>query len=168
MERVYILDASAFFSDLPINLLIGKKITVPWVEEELKDDKRRLKLQITSDLEIRKPNERFIQEVTEISKETGDIKFLSETDICILALALEIKRDNLDPIIITDDNYIQNLSAVLGIEYRKVARKGIEEIFHWDNVCKGCGRTYDITYDEICEVCGSMVRQKVRKGHKGV
>ncbi|MFQ6051603.1 MAG: NOB1 family endonuclease [Candidatus Hydrothermarchaeota archaeon] len=164
METIYILDSSVFFSDLPINLLSGKKITVPEVEEELRDDKRRLKLQIVRDLEIRKPNERFIQEVTEVSKKTGDIRFLSETDISILALALEIKKDKLYPIILTDDYDIQNLSMELGIEYKKVARKGIKEVFRWYNVCEGCGKIYDITYDGECEVCGSMLRKKVRKG----
>ena len=88
---------------------------------------------------------------------------LSEIDIEILALALEYKEENkYNPIILTDDYSIQNMSNFLKIEYKNISQKGITKRFKWISRCQGCGKKFkeDI---KICPICGSEIKKKVNR-----
>ena len=98
-----------------------------------------------------------IGKVRGAAETTGDISRLSDTDIDVLALALE-----LDAIILTDDYSIQNLARILHVKYQEGVESGIREVFEWNYKCTGCARTYENELAE-CPICGSklkMVRKK--------
>lgn len=154
----YILDATAFRSGIVIS---GENdwYTTPSVMDEIRRGKIAKDIEILKDVSINvsSPKEKVVTEVMKAAEATGDISRLSETDIEVLALALE-----LDAIIFTDDYSIQNLARVLNIEYLPVVEKGITEIFEWESKCSGCARTFDVQ-NGTCPVCGSnlkMVRKK--------
>ena len=104
--------------------------------------------------------------VEETSSKVGDVGVLSRADIEVLALALDLKNDNLSPAIVSDDYAIQNVSETLGIEHASLATFGISHKFDWIYYCPACFRRYT-TKDagQPCRVCGTPLRRKVvRKG----
>lgn len=66
--------------------------TVPLAREEVKDETARGALEIWgSELRIRQPLAKSIQEVTSFAKKTGDYAVLSIADIHVLALTYELE-----------------------------------------------------------------------------
>lgn len=93
-----------------------------------------------------------VEEVKEAARKTGDIHKLSDTDIKVLAKALdEIKKGN-EVVLVTDDYAIQNVAMSLGIRFDGILHRQISKEFKWVKVCRGCGRRIE---SEICPVCGS-------------
>ncbi len=136
----------AFFKDM---------ITIPEVIEEIKDENSKLYLSLLN-IKVEEAKREFIEKVREVAKKTGDIFRLSETDIKLLAKALEYNAT-----IVTDDYSIQNVAKELNLRFENVIQKGIEKEFKWIRVCIGCGRE---TENEICEICGSETKlRRVKK-----
>lgn len=149
-----ILDASAFLSgkDFPANLEL---YTTHSVIVELKF--RRMQKKIgnlidTGALTVLSPKKDYIESVTKHASKTGDIHRLSEPDIEILALALELGGS-----IVTDDYSIQNVAVELNIKYSPMAQNGITKKIDWVCKCKGCKRIWKEMY-ENCPVCGSEIK----------
>jgi UPF0271 protein len=154
----YILDATALRSGIVIS---GENewFTTPSVIDEISRGKIAKDVDILRDVSIKisGPKQEVVSEVKRAAETTGDISRLSETDIEVLALALE-----LNAVIITDDYSIQNLAMVLSIEYQPGVEEGITEIFKWVSKCTGCARRFNGKKGP-CPVCGSdlkMVRKK--------
>ncbi|MEA1925556.1 MAG: ribonuclease VapC [Candidatus Altiarchaeota archaeon] len=105
---------------------------------------------------VEEPGARYIKEVREKAGETGDLQRLSDTDIELIALALEKKY-----LLLSDDYSIQNMCKHLDIEYGGGVQDGISKKLKWFMVCEGCGRRipYDAAMKE-CSVCGSEFRKK--------
>ena len=145
---MHVLDASAIILRKAV---FEDMITVPEVIQEIKDFSSRLYLLAVS-IRVEEARDDFVEKVRKVAKVTGDIERLSDTDIKLIAKALEKNG-----ILVTDDYSIQNVARKLGIRYENVIQKGIEKEFKWIRVCKGCGRK---TEREICEICGSETRLK--------
>jgi len=149
---MFVIDSTVIFLKKAI---FDKMITIPEVIEEIKDSNSRLYLSIIN-LKIEEAKEEFIERVKEVAKRTGDIYRLSDTDIKLLAKALEHNA-----VIVTDDYSIQNVAKKLNLKFENVIQRGIEKEFKWIRVCIGCGRR---TEKEICEVCGSPTKlRRVKK-----
>ncbi|MFQ5909639.1 MAG: NOB1 family endonuclease [Thermoplasmata archaeon] len=152
-----VLDSSA--------LLVGKypeldeMMTTPDVIRELKRKGMSPGLKSFVDVKVRiaSPSEAAVRRVMEASTESGDSERLSETDLGLLALALDE-----DAILLTDDYSIQNLATMLGLCYRGVMFPEITKKVSWRYRCEGCGRRFD-DYSEICSICGSKVRTYRKK-----
>jgi len=103
----------------------------------------------------------FLERVKESSKTVGDVLFLSEVDLQVLALALELKTGGLIPLIVTDDYSIQNVADQVGVEFASLMTFGIRFRHHWIMYCPACYRKYPPDYKtEMCEVCGTKLRRK--------
>jgi len=87
---------------------------------------------------------------------------LSDTDVKLIALAVDLEERGLDPVILTDDYGLQNLSKVLGIKYSPVATRGIRSVFEWKWICPGCERDFSAKLD-FCPVCGSKLRKVIAR-----
>jgi len=163
--KVYVLDTSAiigrFLSSDSANM------TTNGVIREIKDFNSRI---FTEDaledgrLEVREPEKWAIKRVQIIMETSGDILRLSEVDTEILALAVTL-TESYEPILVTDDYSIQNLSKILKILYRSVLTQGIEEVYRWILICQGCKKQYPPQYKgEDCEICGSKLFKRRIKG----
>ena len=127
---MYVLDASAVMN---VNALPdGQLFTTQEVEFEVRDLRSRMVFQ-TGRIKVMEPDQKSIEKVKGAAKTTGDITQLSEADISVLALALELNAT-----ILTDDYDIQNLAKVMGIAYKAVSTKGIRETFVRRMYCDGC------------------------------
>jgi UPF0271 protein len=126
---------------------------MPWMRFKAAVENRRLM--------VRAPRNSFLQEVKEASKRVGDIRYLSEADLQVLALALELKNRGLNPSIVTDDYSIQNVANQVGVNFTSLMTYGIRFRFNWILYCPACHRKYPSDYKfKSCEVCGTKLKRK--------
>ena len=163
--KFYILDTSAILSGKPFNLENVKMITIPDMEKEIKPggkDYQIFQFLKEKGLYYQPPSEKSINEILKKSKETGDFKRLSNFDIQLLALSLDIKNQGDHPIVITDDYSIQNIANYLDIKFETINQKGITKRFKWINRCQGCGKKFKDDIN-ICPICGAETKKIVAK-----
>jgi UPF0271 protein len=119
-------------------------------------------------LKIQVPEKIFIDKVREAAATVGDAFWLSETDLQVLALALQLKMQGRTPLVATDDYSIQNVARHLGIEFAPLATFGIRRMLKWIRYCPACHRKYPSDYkSKKCQVCGTELKRKpLRKPSK--
>jgi len=152
---IYIADSSLFIIGKRID---GNIITVPSVEEELRDERSRTIMELMK-VRIEPPLKSYISEVILKAGVTKDNEELSKTDIDILAKALEYSRKELT-VLITDDYAVQNTAIHLGIKVMPAGQKKIRDVLQWEKFCIGCKRRFP--QGEDCPVCGTSLK-KIRK-----
>jgi len=112
-------------------------------------------------LQVRHPTDASLVEVDKSSEAVGDIHFLSEVDKQVLALALELKSQGEDSLIVTDDYSIQNVSNQLGLEFAPLLTFGIRYRLNWVIYCPACHRQYPADYRmKTCQACGTELKRK--------
>jgi UPF0271 protein len=120
-------------------------------------------------LKVRAPSEDFWNRVKAAASKVGDSFFLSETDLQLLALALEFKDEGCTPQIVTDDYSIQNVATQVGIEFVSLATFGIRRLLEWMRYCPACHREYPADYNATqCQVCGTELKRKPRRTAKNL
>jgi UPF0271 protein len=147
--------------------------TVPKVKEEIRANSMtwvRFKTAVENGkLKVKAPSEEFLNRVKASAITVGDSFFLSETDMQILALALELKAAGYNPQIVTDDYSIQNVATQMGIEFAALATFGIRRLLEWVRYCPACHREYPADYGSTkCTVCGTELKRKPRKTAKNL
>ncbi|MFO7618524.1 MAG: nucleic acid-binding protein [Thermoplasmata archaeon] len=154
----YVLDATAIRSGMPTQDP-SQYFTTPGVIEEVKRGKagRDLALALEISITAKAPEPEAMSVVVAAASRTGDDGRLSETDLQVLALALELKAT-----IVSDDYSVQNVARVLEIPCQGQL-EGIRAVIHWTYRCKGCGRYYEEAQPD-CPICGSEVRTVRRRG----
>ena len=90
------------------------------------------------------------------ARETGDYAKLSEADISIIALALQ-----LGIMLVTNDYAVANVATTLKIPVKSVAGKGITHTRRWIAYCSACGRAFGPNAKE-CRFCGNRLRRKYK------
>jgi UPF0271 protein len=167
-RRVIILDTSAFIAGFDPLTVPEKQYTVPEVKKELIAGSMpwmRFNAAVENGkLMIRNPKSSVLQEIQEASRKVGDMRYLSEADLQVLALALELKGRSLSPLIVTDDYSIQNVANKIDVEFTSLMTFGIKFRFKWILYCPACFRKYPSDYKfKICEVCGTELKRKPKK-----
>jgi UPF0271 protein len=172
-KQVIVLDTSAFLAGFDPFSLSAEQVTVPKVEEEIKKDSIilvRFKTALENGkLKIKAPSEEFLKKVKSSASKVGDSFKLSETDIQLLSLALELKAEGFAPQIVTDDYSIQNVSTQLGIDFSPLATFGIKKLLEWIRYCPACYRQYPVNSSiKECQVCGTPLKRKPRRTVRNV
>jgi len=167
-RRVIVLDTSAFIAGFDPLAVPEKQYTVPEVKKELIAGSMpwmRFNAAIENrKLTVKNPKSSVLQEIQEASRKVGDMRYLSEADLQILALALELKGRGLSPLIITDDYSIQNVANKIDVEFMSLMTFGIKFRFKWILYCPACYRKYPSDYKfKSCEVCGTELKRKPKK-----
>jgi len=163
-----VLDTSAFLAGFDPFCVSEDQITVPKVEEEIRTNSLTLVRFKTAmengKLEIKTPAEDFLNKAKASANRAGDSFFLSETDLQLLALALELKAEGYNPQIVTDDYSIQNVATQIGIEFVSLATFGIRRLLEWVRYCPACHKEYPADYGFTkCAICGTRLRRKPRR-----
>ena len=167
-EKAIILDTSAFIAGFDPFSIKNVQYSVPMVEKELFQDTlswTRFQAAVENKkLHVKEANEDFVNKVKEASKTVGDISFLSEADLQVLALALEVKDRGETPLIVTDDYSIQNVANQIGVEFAPLMTFGIRFRLHWIRYCPACYRKYPADYKfKKCKICGTKLKRKPLK-----
>ena len=163
-EKIFIIDASAVLSGKPINLDDVKMVTTPGVSKEFQPggrDYQNFQYLIEKGLTINLPSKESLHKINEKSIETGDNERLSDADKEILALSLDLKKEN-EVIIITDDYSIQNVANALEIKFESISQRGIKKRFKWTCRCQGCGKKFKENI-KICPICGSTTKNTISR-----
>ena len=158
-DLFYILDASAFINGFEQKSQFN--FTVSEITDEVKDLKSKILLDQAIEegkIIIKEPKEEFIKELNEIISKSGDDLRLSEADKKLLALALDLKEENENIKVLTDDYSMQNVLKIIDIPYGSIITEGIKGIYNWVKTCEGCKKEFDADYPfDDCEICGSKV-----------
>ncbi len=160
---VLVLDTSAFIMGFNPSKT-DEAYSVRAVEEELSAGTMpQLRFRMFSekgDLTVRPPSLRAERIVEEASLKVGESGYLSKADREVLALAMDLKLDGKEPVIVSDDYAIQNLADHLQITHSSLANFGIVHRFNWIMYCPACYRRYKPP-EKKCRVCGTELRRKV-------
>ena len=112
-------------------------------------------------LKVRAPKKSFMDKVKASARLVGDLFFLSQADLQVLALALELRAMDLAPSIATDDYSIQNVANQMGIEFASLITLGIRFRLQWLRYCPACHKRYPANYkSKRCEICGTELKRK--------
>jgi UPF0271 protein len=154
-----VLDASAFYAGIPFSSEIQCYIT-PEIYDEIKHIKKNHDaigtLIETKRLSIVQPETRYIDQVKQMAKTTGDFPKLSKEDITSIALCLQLQGE-----IITDDFAMSNVSKSLGLKVSPLMTSGIKDVGNWVHYCAGCHKNF-LGFME-CPLCGNPLRKKLLK-----
>jgi UPF0271 protein len=157
---VYVLDTSAVIAGFVPGIIDVRQVTVQNVLDEAKDLCSKLELETAvaaGKISVMEPSKETLVEVRKKMGQTGDR--VSDTDVKLLALSLDILRGGDTPELVTDDYAIQNLARTLNIPFKKMMMPGITKIFTWRMVCPACKRKYPTNVSN-CDFCGSeLVRR---------
>jgi len=163
-----VLDTSAFIAGFDPLSIIDDVYSVGAVEGELASGSLpwvRFKTAVDNwKLKLKTPKTAFLDRVRESSRDVGDMFFLSDVDLQVLALALELKSTGNEPLIVTDDYSIQNVANQLRLEFAPLMTFGIRFRLHWIRYCPACRRKYPPDYkNRKCENCGTELKRKPLK-----
>lgn len=162
------LDTSAFIAGFDPFSISEDQVTAPKVEEEIGGNSMtwvRFKTAVeNSKVKVKTPSEEYWNRVKASASRVGDSFFLSETDLQILALALELKSEGCASQIVTDDYSIQNVATQIGIDFVSLATLGIHRLLEWIRYCPACHREYLADHNsKTCSVCGTALKRKPRR-----
>jgi UPF0271 protein len=148
-----VLDASVFFSELPLE---GELYTTPSVSEELLDIRAKGNFEklCAGGLRVQSPGPENKAVVRQAAKTSRDSGVISATDEDLLALTLE-----LGAVLYTDDFAIQNVASFMNLETRPIHQRKARQI-RWKYRCSGCGRYYG--HDGECMICGATIKRKLK------
>jgi UPF0271 protein len=160
-----VLDTSAFIASFDPLSVSEEQYSVPTVRDELIADTLpwvRFNAAVESGrLKIKMPSQSSLDWVKKSSKTVGDALSLSETDLQILALALELKDSGYSPSIVTDDYAIQNVAHQIGVGFTSLTTFGIRYRLYWILYCPACHRKYPADCKlKKCQVCGTTLKRK--------
>jgi UPF0271 protein len=154
----YALDAGAFYTGVVFLSSAGRYYTTQAVFDEVKHIKRSHgaieALLESNTLQIVNSDRKSIEKAVAAARKTGDYQKLSEADVSIVALALQ-----LEIVLITNDYAVANVASTLKIPVKSVASKGISHTRRWITYCSACGRAFAPNAKE-CRLCGNRLRRK--------
>ena len=170
-KRVVVLDTSAFLAGFDPFSLDIEQVTVPEVEEEILRNsmiKMRFETAVESGkVKIKAPMQEYANEAKASASRIGDSFKLSEADMQLLALALQLKSEGCAPQIVTDDYSIQNVATQIGIGFLALSTFGIKRLLAWIRYCPACHKEYPAnTKSKECHICGTELKRKPRRNPK--
>lgn len=155
-----ILDASAFYAGIPF-FGSTKCYTTTRVFDEIKHIKKSHSaleaLLDAGNIQIKDPLLEFVSAARRLASRSGDMAKMTEADLSVIALALEMKEVN--PLIVTDDYAIANVAELSGIRVSYVMTKGISRVGRWVRYCSACSVVYKS--GTHCMLCGNKLRSKL-------
>lgn len=167
-KRVIALDTSAFLAGFDPFSLGTEQVTTPKVAEEILRNsmiKMRFETAVESGkVKVKAPTKKASEAAKASASNVGDSFKLSEADMQLLALSLELKSEGYTIQIATDDYSIQNVATKMDIGFLALATFGIKRPLEWIRYCPACHRQYpaDCKF-KGCQVCGTELKRKPRR-----
>ncbi len=167
MSEVFILDATALISGLDPNVINRTLWTVAEVIDEIKDSRNKLRIEMAIEnktIKIGRPSATAIDKIKQTAEKSGDIIVLSDTDIKVLSLALDLKEAGHEVVILTDDYSVQNVASRLKIESKAYTTAGIRYEINWELYCPSCFHSIEMRNTKrkqiFCEICGTKMKRR--------
>ena len=162
-EPAYVLDSTAFYAGIPYQGS-GRYYTTYLVLEEVKHHNVGSSF-LHSRVHVTEPSPDSINRVKTTAMKTGDIGALSQTDVSLLALTLDLSQNEGGVSLVSDDFAVRNVANVLSISLAQTAIKGgAWKNIAWKIYCRGCGKEYTNPKLTVCPVCGTQLARKASSG----
>ncbi|MGD0319049.1 MAG: nucleotide-binding protein [Nitrososphaerales archaeon] len=162
-EPAYVLDSTAFYAGIPYQGS-GRYFTTYLVLEEVKHHNVGSSF-LHSRVHVTEPSLDSVNRVKTTAMKTGDIGALSQTDMSLLALALDLSQTEGGVSLVSDDFAVRNVANVLSIPLAQTSIKGGEwKNIAWKIYCRGCGKEYTNPKLAVCPVCGTELARKASNG----
>ena len=129
--------------------------------KEVKDAENREALLNALELGLVKvvdAGDEYISMAVEEAKSIGELGRLSEADLSVIALALELAGKR-NVVVLTDDYSLQNTLHHLGLSFKPVRTEGIKQSFRYREYCPVCGYVPGKPGEKTCPICGSPIRR---------
>jgi UPF0271 protein len=161
-----VLDAGAFYAGTAFLSSDQVLYATPQVLAEIEHIKSHYAaieaLRDSGRVVIHAPAQQKIDEVSRAVRKTGYSGVLSEADISIIALALELRA-----LLVTDDFSVSNVAATLGIAVKPATSgKEIRQVRKLIYYCSACGKTFR-PGQKICPLCGNRLKRKYKQVRAG-
>ncbi len=158
-EPAYVLDSTAFYAGIPYQGS-GRYFTTYLVLEEVRHHNIGVSL-IHSRVQVTEPSQESLTTVKMTASKTGDSGALSQTDLSLIALALDLSRREGGASLVSDDFAVRNVAEVLSIPLAQTSMKGGQwKNIAWKIYCRGCGKQYTNPKLKVCPVCGTQLARK--------
>ncbi|MBY8999348.1 MAG: hypothetical protein KGD64_00355 [Candidatus Heimdallarchaeota archaeon] len=162
-KKTYVIDSTAIMHFFP-NEQLANEDTYLIIPEKLKSEIKSFQAKAVLEvmdadqrLIYTSPSDHSIKIVKEKAISSGDISSLSETDIHVIATALDFPGSR----VISDDNAVQNLCAFLNIDVETFLFKiKTRRVYFWK--CVGCNNTIK-TKLNVCPECGNRLKRFYKK-----
>lgn len=164
---IFVVDTSALVGRLQYAAHDIQLATTPLLVKEmlrhgLKDVVQLLR--DTQKLRILEPTLESVKAVVDAATSLGDLANLSKPDRQLLALALDLSKQDYHVVVLTDDYSIQNVAQQLSIIFRPIGEHGIREIIQWETYCRACKRRFhDHAKGEPCPICGTILKRRAAR-----
>lgn len=161
---VFVHDAAGLFAGAPLSIL-GKHYTTPRVIGEVRDKHSKLLLEYamySGKLEVAEPKEEYIKMAENKAREIGEIIALSDADLSVIALAIELRDKGYKVVVVTDDYAVQNTVLHLNLEFMSIKTTGIKEMMKYQAYCPVC-HWKGLTSLKSCPRCGTALKRKLVK-----
>jgi UPF0271 protein len=157
-----VIDAAAFYAGTAFLSSDQQLFSTPQVLDEVGHIKSQYAaveaLRDSGRLVVQAPVPQQVDLVLQAAQKTGYGGQLSNADMSIIALALELKVP-----LVTDDFSVANVAATLEIPVRPATSgKEIKQIRRWIYYCSACGKTFSPEQKE-CPLCGNKLKRKYKK-----
>jgi len=162
-KTVYVLDTSTLLAGIQL-MLGGEMYVTDKVVNEVIDSENKSKLELAISLgkvKVVKPGNRYIRLVRKAAVKLGEHASLSDADISVAALALELQDKGYQVVVLTDDYALQNLLKSLGIVCKGYRTRGISRTQKYVMRCPGCGYVSKRWGEKICPRCGTRLRKSI-------
>jgi UPF0271 protein len=170
-EELYILDTRAVSSGLAIPSV--EMYTTSSVINEVKrgsrwDEIQELRLK-ASNIAVVDPDQRWLNEAKECVERTGDYTAISDTDLSIIALALQLSSERQRKVIVLSDDYsVMNVCKNAGIEVKPIMFQGISKTKIWQWYCPACGYQPKAGWESgPCIACGAKLKRRPKVRFEG-
>lgn len=159
--RVFIIDTSFFLRGVTFSI---KSVDVAVPEEVAEEVRSRIpklqmeKLLASGAMKIRGASNKAIALARQEAEKTGDLPNLSDADIGVIALAMELaaqRSAGIEPIVYTGDYAIQNVLKHKGIKFMTVGNDGISQVIKWVFKCEACDALFKKQPPRECPECGT-------------
>jgi len=158
-EPAYVLDSTAFYAGIPYQGS-GRYYTTYLVLEEVKHHNVGSSF-IHSRVHVTEPSADSVNKVRMTALKTGDAGALSQTDMSLLALAVDLMQADGGVNLVSDDFAVRNVAKVLSIPLAETSIKGGGwKNMVWKIYCRGCGKEYTNPKLTECPVCGTRLARK--------
>lgn len=158
-DPAYVLDSTAFYAGIPYQGS-GRYFTTYLVLQEVRHHNVGSSL-IHSRVQVTEPTPDSMARVKSTASKTGDLGALSQTDMSLLALALDLSKADGGVSLVSDDFAVRNVAEVLAIPLAQTSLKGGEwKNITWKLYCRGCGKQYTNPKLTVCPVCGTKLVRK--------
>jgi len=162
-EPAYVLDSTAFYAGIPYQGN-GRYYTTYLVLEEVKHHNVGSSL-IHTRVQVTEPTTESLNKVKSTAAKTGDIGALSQTDMSLLALGLDLMGRDGGASLVSDDFAVRNVAEVLSIPLAPTTLKGGEwKNITWKIYCRGCGKIYTNPKLTVGPVGGTQLVRKASSG----